>query len=170
MSFIRPEARAVMWRLREILFAAGVGVLGLFWILRFGGILNWLGYIVLIIAGVILVAGIQRARFRGKSEGIGVVSIDEGQVSYFGPLNGGEIAMREMLRLELDPTMKPAHWRLVQIGQQVLEIPVDAVGADALFDAFATLPGIKTESMLSSLKAGTDQPVVIWRKDIVRLH
>jgi len=43
-------------------------------------------------------------------------------------------------------------------------IPVDADGADALFDAFASLPGLKTEHMLGQLRAAPDRPVLIWQR------
>ncbi len=171
MSFIRPQAQAAIWRWREVLAASAVIVLGIYWSFGLnGGVLHWLGFVVLGIGVIAMFAGLQRARFRGHRGGIGVVSIDEGQVSYFGPLSGGAIAMREMTKLELDPTMDPPHWCLTQIGAQTLYIPVDAEGADALFDAFSTLPGIKTESMLATMRGGAFHPVVIWQKNPPRLH
>ena len=42
---------------------------------------------------------------------------------------------------------------LVQPGQPPLQIPLTATGAEALFDAFATLPGIRTERMLREMRA-----------------
>ena len=98
--------------------------------------------------------------------------VDEGVVAYFGPLTGGAVAMREMSELLLDPTGKPPHWVLSQPGQADLHIPLNAAGAENLFDAFASLPGIRTEFMLSQIKALPDQPVVIWRRatDLRKLH
>ena len=43
-------------------------------------------------------------------------------------------------------------------------IPVDAEGADELFDAFAALPGLKTERMLAQLRSRPDLPVLIWER------
>jgi hypothetical protein len=171
MSFIRPQARAAIWRWREVLAASGVLALGAYWTFGLnGGVLHWLGFVVLGIGAIAMVSGLQRVRFREHRGGVGVVSIDEGQVSYFGPLSGGVIAMREMTKLTLDPTMEPPHWCLTQIGEQTLYIPVDAEGADALFDAFSMLPGIKTESMLATMRGGAFHPVVIWQKKVLRLH
>jgi hypothetical protein len=119
MSFIRPQARAAIWRWREVLAASGVLALGAYWTFGLnGGVLHWLGFVVLGIGAIAMVSGLQRVRFRGHRGGVGVVSIDEGQVSYFGPLSGGVIAMREMTKLALDPTMEPPHWCLTQIGEQ----------------------------------------------------
>lgn len=43
-------------------------------------------------------------------------------------------------------------------------IPVDADGAEALFDAFAALPGLKTERMLATLRAESETAVLIWER------
>ena len=170
MSFVRPEARQAVWRWREVLVALGVLSLGGYWAFGTPGLLHWVGYAVLILGAVLLAAGIQRVRFRAGHGGPGVVQVDEGQVAYFGPLTGGAIALSELTRLSLDPTAKPAHWVLSQPGQPDLQVPVTATGADALFDAFASLPGIRTERMLVEMKRQAGQPVVIWQKHAARLH
>ena len=164
MNFIRPEARTAIWRWREVLIGATVAALGLYWVLGPGLLLGWVGW-VLIFAGLALgVVGLQRARFRAGSDGPGVVTVDEGQIAYFGPLTGGAVAVSEIERLTLDPTAKPAHWALDQPGQPTLFIPVNATGAEALFDMFAALPGLKTERMLWALKGQRAHPVVIWER------
>ena len=83
-------------------------------------------------------------------------------------LTGGTVALREMQSLTLERNMYPAHWRLEQPGQSALLIPVNAAGSEALFDAFATLPGIRTERMLGELRAGGVQSVVIWQRQVQR--
>jgi len=170
MSFIRSEARAAIWRWREVLLALAVLALGALWVFGTIGLLHWLGYVVLAFGIVFLVAGLQRARFRGGAGGPGVVHVDEAQVAYYGPLTGGVVALGEMTALLLDPTSKPAHWVLMQPGQGDLQVPLTAEGAEALFDAFASLPGIRTERMLTQMKRRSDRPVVIWQKPIERLH
>lgn len=167
MSFVRPEARAAMWRLREILSGLGLTVLGL-WLASGYGLTVWLGYLAIIIAAGLIVVGIQRARFRTGGGGPGVVGIDEGQIAYFGPLSGGVVALADMERLTLDPTAKPAHWLLESSAQPPLHIPVNAEGSDKLFDAFAVLPGIRTERMLAELGGRATYPVVIWEKASAR--
>ncbi|WP_294606696.1 hypothetical protein [uncultured Roseovarius sp.] len=164
MSFMRPEARAALWRWREALVGAGLLAIGLWWALTAIGLLYWLGYVLLVLAIAILAAGLQRARFRAGSGGPGVVRVDEGQVAYFGPLTGGVVAMGDLAALKLDPRARPAHWILSQPGQPDLAIPLTAEGADTLFDAFATLPGIRTEHMLAQMRRASGQVVVIWQK------
>ncbi|MEP2530035.1 hypothetical protein [Shimia sp.] len=169
MSFIRPEARAALYRWREVLVGGMIVLLGLWWASGFG-LLQWLGFGLLILGGALTVAGVQRARFRAGQGGPGVVQVDEGEVMYLGPLNGGTVAMRDLERLELDGGSRPAVWVLTQTGQLGVQIPVNAEGAEALFDAFSTLPGLKTEAMLTQLQARPDHPVVIWQKSGIWLH
>ena len=170
MSFIRPEAVQGLTRWREVLTGTGAFALGAWWMLGVGGLLHWIGYAVAAGGLALIAAGIQRARFRGAHGGAGVVQVDEGQIAYFGPLTGGAVARSEMTALILDRSGKPAHWVLRQPGQPDLHIPINAEGADALFDAFAALPGLRTEYMLSQMKAEGDQPTVIWQKRTVMLH
>jgi hypothetical protein len=153
----------MLWRWREVLLGAGVALLGLWLVLGPGLFLAIPGY-ALIVGGLGLVAlGIQRGRFRGAGGGAGAVQVVEGQIAYFGPLTGGSVALAELQQLSLEGTMFPAHWKLTQAGHPPLLIPVNAVGADALFDAFAALPGLKTEAMLKELSANRHQSVVIWQ-------
>ncbi|WP_204115660.1 hypothetical protein [Shimia biformata] len=169
MSFIRPEARAALWRWREVLAALPVMALGAMWLSGFG-LLQIVGGVVLLAGVVLAFIGWQRARFRSDQAGPGVVQVDEGRVTYFGPLNGGAVDLREVTLVSLDPTSRPKAWLIRQPQQPDLQIPVNATGAEALFDAFATLPGLRTEFMLTQLNGGADHPVVIWQKDIPRLH
>lgn len=164
MTFFRPEAQAELWRWRECIAGGMIALLGLWLVFGPGFLLAVPGW-ALILAGIVAIwLGVQRARFRGKDGGAGAVQVDEGQVTYFGPLTGGTVALREMDRLSLERSMFPAHWRLDQPGQSPLLIPVNAAGSEALFDAFATLPGLRTEHMLTELHATRHQAVVIWRR------
>jgi len=167
MSFIRPEARAAMWRVREILAGNGLAAIGI-WLALGHGLTVWLGYAAVIIAIGLIVVGIQRARFRTGGGGPGVVGIDEGQIAYFGPLSGGVVAVADLERLTLDPTGQPAHWLLESSMQAPLQIPVNAEGSEKLFDAFSALPGIRTERMLAELRGRATYPVVIWEKSSAR--
>ncbi|MEM1004924.1 MAG: hypothetical protein AAGK26_06060 [Pseudomonadota bacterium] len=175
MSFIRPEAKFALWRWREVLVALPVLFVGVGWIGGPGGLLGWLGWILITIAVALAVIGLQRARFRTGAGGPGVVTVDEGQIAYFGPIEGGIVATREIERLGLDPSLTPAQWMLDQPGQPTLHIPVNAEGAEALFDVFSALPGLKTEQMLAELNSKSAHPVVIWerrpsRPAHIRLH
>lgn len=168
MSFIRPEARAALWRWREVLIAAAIGLLGLAWATGPGGLLGWVGIALLVAAIALALVGVQRARFRTGTGGPGVVQVDEGQIAYFGPLTGGAVATSELERIVLDPTSKPPHWLLQQPGQAIVQIPINATGADALFDVFGALPGFSTQKMLTTLHKPGLHPVVIWEREPMR--
>lgn len=162
---IRPEARAHLMRWREALAGGGMAALGLWWLLGPAHLLI-LPAVALLFAGSGLIwIGVQRARFRSGGQGPGAVRVDEGQVAYFGPLTGGAVALREMSQLSLDKTVFPAHWRLHQPGQPEVLIPVNADGAEALFDAFATLPNLRTARMLQALQGQDKRLTVIWHRE-----
>ena len=92
MSFLRPEAKAELWRWREVLGGIAVALIGL-WLVAGPGLLLAIPGYALILAGVIFVwIGGQRVRFRKTGLGAGAVQVDEGQIAYFGPLTGGVIA------------------------------------------------------------------------------
>ncbi|MCA0871792.1 hypothetical protein LCL97_13220 [Seohaeicola saemankumensis] len=164
MSFIRPEAKAALWRWREVIAGVALAVLGASWVTGPGGLLGWVGLALVAAGTALVVIGIQRARFRRTIGGPGIVQVDEGQITYFGPLTGGAAAVADLQSLALDPTAKPAHWVLVRRGEPPLTIPVNAEGSDALFDAFASLPGLRVQRMLAELNGNTPHPVVIWER------
>ncbi|MBM9593348.1 hypothetical protein JM664_02335 [Rhodobacteraceae bacterium MCCB 386] len=167
--FIRPELRAAARRWRETLAGAAVAVLGAWWALTGRVPLSWIG-IAMLAGGILLaLAGVQRARFRTGGGGPGVVVFEEGQLTYFGPLSGGTVAVRELERLAIDPRHKPPHW-VLEDGQTQLMVPVSAEGADALFDVFSRLPGLDTAAVLAALDRPPDLPVTLWRKAPRRLH
>ena len=173
---IRPAARQALRRWRDAQIGAAVLALGLYWgFFTGGGLLHWIGYAVALGGGALLAAGVQRARFRSGEDGPGVVEITERRVGYFGPLTGGVVDLEDLDALSLDRGERPPHWVLVQPGQPPLHIPLTAQGADSLFDAFATLPGIRTEHMLRQMQDDRRDIVVIWRSaarvnTIQRLH
>lgn len=164
MSFVRPKAQAALIRWRSVLIWVAVTALGLWWAFFSYGTLVWIGGAVALAGAAMAVAAVQRMRFDRHTDGPGVVRVDEGAIAYFGPLTGGVVARSEMTALVLDRTGRPAHWALSQPGQPDVMIPLGAEGADALFDAFAALPGMRTERMLAEMRRDTPGHVVIWHR------
>ena len=163
MSLVRPQARAALWRWREVVAGGGLAVLGLWWVLAGIGIVHWLGWALLAAALALVLAGVQRARFRTGAGGPGVVVVDEGLIAYLGPHTGGAVALSEMTALTLDAS-GPRRWRLSQPGRPDLEIPLDAEGADALFDAFAALPGLRSGQVVAAMRRAAPGLHLLWER------
>ncbi len=163
MAFIRQPARDALMRWREPILAGTVLAWGLWWALTEPALLRWIGVILVILGAGLGTVALQRLRFRQGGGGAGVVQIDEGRLAYFGPLTGGVIDIDDITRLDLDPTGHPPHWVLTGVGGQSLAIPVNAEGADGLFDVFAALPGLRTQRMLDALARTPAARVEIWR-------
>lgn len=165
-NFLRPEARATLWRWRDVIGAVALIALGYWWASASFGFVRWLSYGTMALGVILAIAGVQRARFRRGTDGPGVVLLDERRLSYYGPLSGGVIDLDDLTKLELDPS----GWILTGIGGQRLDIPVTALGAEILFDAFAALPKIKTAQMLDVLTRTPDARVMIWERHHPLLH
>ena len=168
MSFVRPEVAQNLYRWREALVGAVIAVLG-FWAAMEGfGFLAIVGA-VLMVAGIGLsLAGWQRARFRQGSGGPGVVSVTEGQITYFGPFTGGAMAIDSIYEVILNPHPRSgAVWELRSPTAEDLRIPTNAEGADSLFDVFGALPGLSTEAMLAELQNLGPTPKVIWTRRLL---
>jgi hypothetical protein len=171
MSFIRPEAAQELRRWRESLIGGAMCLFGLWVALGTHGITSTVGASLLVMGTIMLFLGFQRARFRVGAGGAGLVQVDEGQVTYFGPYDGGTIALSLLERVELDPTGNDgARWLLTQAGQPPLAVPTDAAGGEALFDVFASLPGLNTERMLGELRRHPNVRVTIWKNTRIALR
>ncbi|MCB2111034.1 MAG: hypothetical protein H6895_13765 [Defluviimonas sp.] len=164
MSFVRPELAARLGRWRELAAAAVVALAG-FGLLRLGGyVFVPLGLAVLALAAGWATIAVRRLRFLRAVAAPGVVEVDEGQVGYFGPAFGGFVALADLAELRLTDLHGARQWRLRTQGGEVLLIPVDAAGADKLYDAFSALPGIDMARLADALDAGM-ATLPLWRRD-----
>ena len=176
---IRPELQAKLWAAREVIIAALIALLGLWFALRGGIIPLVLGGPLAIIAAWFAVLALRRLRFGQDIAAPGIVELDEAQISYFGPDGGGFVSVRELAELRLAYVQGRRFWRLKQADGQTLLIPVDAQGAAHLFDSFAALPGMDSQSLVAALQGdgskaqgtglaiaghGTVIGPVIWRR------
>jgi hypothetical protein len=151
MIWVRPEVREALSRWREPMMGAVLATVGL-WVATRGG---WL----LLPAGAALAAlglgwvllGLRRMRFTGRGDAPGVVELDEGRISYLGPQVGGEISLTDLTEIRLLALRGRRVWRLRQSDGQALLVPVDASGAEVLFDAFASLPGLSSADLVAAM-------------------
>jgi len=156
--------------LRGVALALAVVGLGLWWALESFGFMRWLGWGAVAVGVGLMLTALQRLRFGRHAGGPGVVQVDERRLSYFGPLSGGIIDLDDLARLAIDGSAYPPHWVLTGPGGQVVQVPINAEGADALFDAFAALPGLATERLIAAVQSPPAAHLILWQAPRQRLR
>lgn len=152
MSVIRPEALSLLTRWREVIAAAGLAALGGWWVVLGGLILIPAGLALIALAAGLALTAWRRLRFDQGGMAPGVVEVDEGQIGYLGPGIGGFVSLPDLVEIKLITLRGRRVWRLKQTDGQAILVPVDASGAERLFDAFATLPGLDSATLLAALE------------------
>ena len=152
MGLIRPEVTALIWRGREVIWGGLVVALGV-WLIALGGfVLVPLGGAIAVIGLVLGTMALRRMRFAQTVAAPGLVELDEAQVGYLGPEMGGFLSLSEVVELRILTLRGRRVWRLKQADGQALLIPVDAKGAERLFDAFVNLPGMEAAALMAALE------------------
>jgi hypothetical protein len=164
MSFIRPEVLGHMTRWREVVLGLALAATG-GWAIWMGGFFFVpLGVAILAIGVGWSVLALRRMQFGQAGDAPGVVEVDEGQITYFGPNIGGAVGLPELVEIRLLTLRGRRIWRLKQADGQTILIPVEAAGAERLFDAFAALPGMDTSALVGALQTsgpGTGSALVL---------
>ena len=163
-SLIRPEVRARLIRWREVIASCGVVLFGLWALGAPGPVLKGIGAVAVLTGAALTVIAVRRVAFTGKGDEPGVVSIDEGQIAYFGPEVGGAISVPSLTEIRLRNEGKRNSWFLVTDAGEALAIPHGARDAALLFDVFAALPGFDVEYMLRQLRAARPGSITVWRR------
>jgi hypothetical protein len=164
MPMMRGAALDTLRRYREVLAAATALAAGLWLAAQGGYLLVPIGLALAAVAGLWAVTALRRLRFRRDIDAPGVVEVDEGQIGYLGPSFGGYVALADLVELRLIRVHRTRVWRLKQGDGQALLIPVAAAGSDRLFDAFAALPGLRTQVLVDALEAPEGDDRVVWRR------
>lgn len=166
MSFFRPEAMAAVVRWREVFVAAVIIALGVWIAARPGGmIVTGFGYVLIGLGAVAMVPAVRRARFMRAGDGPGVVQIDEGRILFMGPETGGAMALDDLSVLSVRRDRDGATAWVLADATQLLVIPLDAADADALFDAFAALPGLNIDRLITAVQSRTHGSQRLWARD-----
>ena len=162
---IRPEVRASFWRWRELMIGLLVVALGAYWYFTSFGLLKLAGVVTMLFGAMAIFVGQQRGRFRVTGSAPGIVNLVEGQISYFGPKEGGAIAIADITGVSLVKHEDMQSWRLDQNGHPSLIIPITAQGGELLFDAFAELKDLNLENMVHQISQENEHSAVIWRRN-----
>ncbi len=162
---IRPAAMAALLRWHEVAIAGAIGAFGL-WLMVLGGyILLPIGATFLVLGAVMGVMAHRRMRFSAGVGAAGMIEVDEAQIGYFGPEDGGFISLPDLTELRLLRINNARFWRLKQADGQTLLIPADAAGSERLFDAFSSLPNMDTAALVASLDpAARIDLAPIWQR------
>lgn len=131
-------------------------------LLGFGGLVAFAGL-------ALLVSALQRRAFRVETPGEGIVEIDEGRISYFGPRTGGVVELTSIVRVEIAtrPHVLPdsAHaWVLTDEDGNRLVIPLGALGAEGLPDALSPLPGLQLGPGVAALAHNRPGATLLWER------
>lgn len=160
---IRPEALAFLMRHRGLLGGLVLAALAIGLLRQPGYVVPGLGALLLATLGGLGLIALRRARFAQGTQGPGVVQVVEGQISFFGPEEGGFIGLDELTRLWLSGDGQI--WLIGAEDGRILRIPRAARGAEALFDTFAALDGLDMPALLRALHmAPGPSDRLIWRR------
>lgn len=166
----RPEVIFFFQRWGESLLWLCLTLLGL-WIASLGGmILIPLGLLFAAASGGWALLALRRARFHHAPEASGLVEIIEGGLRYLHPTMGGEISLAELDELRLITLKGRKIWQLKDLSGRTILVPIEASGADALFDALGALTGLSTYRLLSVVEeysTKTNLPVVDLHQTLV---
>ncbi|NNE80371.1 MAG: hypothetical protein HKN18_08880 [Silicimonas sp.] len=167
MSLIRPEAAAALKKWREAIIGGIILMFNIQLAASSSGLLRGIALAGVLIGAALFIEGVRRARFPDESGGVGVVDVDERQVSYFGPHGGGAISLNEMARVKVrttadGPNSSDFFWEFTDREGQRLTIPGDAENASALFDALTALPGADYEAVIRASGSTDAAEYLVW--------
>ena len=148
---IRPELWAGLLRWREVIAALGFALFGLWTAWQGGYLLTPLGLAFLALGAGWALTSWRRVRFRQPGEAPGILRVTEAQIAYYGPRVGGFVGLPDLSEIRLLTLRGRRIWKLKQGDGQLLHILVESDGAEALFDAFAVLPGIDMAALVAAL-------------------
>jgi len=151
---IRPEVQSLLRRWSEPALGLLVLAMGLWAATRGGWFLAITGATVVVLGAAWVTLGLRRMRFQGAADAPGLVEVDEARITYLGPRIGGSISLPDLAEIRLLTLRGRRVWRLRQGDGLTLLVPLDASGAEAMFDAFSTLPGLGSAALVAALSGG----------------
>jgi hypothetical protein len=103
---------------------------------------------------------------RSARSGPGIVSVQEGRISYLGPHGGATVAVDALVRVDIvaGDGHAGARWELTDETGQRLSIPASAAHAETLLDALGGLPGFNNMAVVLAMRAETASRSPIWRR------
>ncbi|CTQ33700.1 hypothetical protein [Jannaschia rubra] len=166
---IRPEVARMLTRWREALIGALAVATGSVLWFSSSGLIALFGAVAFAVGAVLLLSGVRHALFHSAITAPGVVEVDEGRITYMGPILGGMVALDDITEITFRRTAQgEAFWRLSHIAGRPMVIPEGAAGADLLLDALAPLPGLDTGAMVRAVRGQGPATITVWRRRPLR--
>ena len=129
MSFVRPEVSAFFTKWREAMIGGVVLMVNIQIAATSGGLLRGIALAGILLGAALFIEGVRRARLpEADGGGVGVVDVDERQITYFGPHGGGAISINELIRVKVrttdqGPMVSDFFWEFTDRAGQRLTIP-----------------------------------------------
>ncbi|MEM6308298.1 MAG: hypothetical protein AAF701_09965, partial [Pseudomonadota bacterium] len=155
---------------RPFPFAACAAMAGVYVLLTTRGAGYAAGGVFLMIAGLMAHDAYRRLRFPTGQGGRGMVEIDERRITYFTAQGGGSISLDDVTRIEAHRNRRCQVTWVFYASDDMLSVPANAMGSDALFDAFVALPGINHAQAQAAASGEGPDVFLIWQKDRSTLH
>jgi hypothetical protein len=167
MSFIRPEVAASLKKWREAIIAGAILLGALQAASATTGLMNAFSWVTALIGAALFIEGVRRARLPQGGGGVGVVDVDERQITYFGPHGGGALSINELARIKVrttadGPRSSDFFWEFTDRSGQRLTVPGNAENASALFDALTALPGADYEAVIKASGSTQAGEFLVW--------
>ncbi|MBL4807518.1 MAG: hypothetical protein JKY31_09545 [Rhodobacteraceae bacterium] len=169
MEFLRPEAVKTLKRWQEtivfaILLLATLRVLWLAYVWS-SWTMGLLGLALTAAVGSLLYIALLRMQLRGDGMGVGLVEIDERNITYLAPHLGGVVSIDSLRKIDVSPTRNGGcNWVLYSFDGPPVMIPFTAKGADALIEAFSALRGMGVDRISRAAKSNSLVIQTIWEK------
>jgi len=164
MPFIRPEIAAKLQTWREVLACGLVFCVGVCLIQSPGLVVKAVGALAVLAALGFGAVAWRRVRFATQDAAPGVVTVNEREITYLGPVVGGAMELDALSVLRLRREGERRAWLLQSEDGQALAIPHGAAGEAQLFDAFSALPGLRMAHLLQILEGGSDGSFIVWQR------
>jgi hypothetical protein len=173
VSFVRPEAASAIRRYAEPALYAAIAALCLWKAVALLAAGAWIGLAPLalgVFAAFAVLGTAERALVARRSAraGPGIVSVQEGRISYFGPHGGATVAVDALVSVDIvaGEGGSGARWELTDEAGQRLSIPASAAQAEMLLDALGGLPGFNNMAVVLAMKADPPRRSPIWRRPV----
>lgn len=174
MSFVRPEAQEALrqYGIPAVLAVVGAALIWKGWGMFAGG--AWGGLVLIAIgtfACLALFGAVERAiaGWRGRKGGPGMVVIEEGRISYFGPQGGAILALDGLVGVDIVTTSEGPYgddvfWVLTDETGQMASIPNGAQDSEKLLDTLGSLEGFSHMAVVSAMGSTREARFEIWRR------